>query len=62
MSNKHNRPDPSRALGYAVYREWKDTPGSMDVVEYFDTVEKCEKYIRKQRKDVRFTWRIGVYE
>lgn len=47
---------------YAVYREWHDTENSMDVVEYFATVPQAEAFIRKQRKDPRFNWRIGVYE
>lgn len=51
-----------QAKWYAVYREWHDTEGSMDVVEYFDTVEECEDYIRNQKKDTRFAWRIGTYK
>ena len=49
-------------LGYAICRQWADNPMNPDVHEYADSVEEAKEYIRKQKKDERYIWFIGVYQ
>jgi hypothetical protein len=46
---------------FAVARAWKDNPGELQVVEYFNTVEECEAFIRLQKKSPAFKWTVCEY-
>ena len=49
-------------FGYAVCRQWRDNPLNVDVHEYADSVQEAKEMIRKEKKDDRFIWFIGVYQ
>lgn len=51
-----------RALGYAVCRQWRDNPGSVDVYEYADTEAEAKAMIRNLRLDDRYRWFVGIYQ
>ena len=48
---------------FAVVCQWKDNPLDFQVIDYFESVELAEKYIKTLPKDkTRFTYEVMKYD
>ena len=48
-------------MKYAVIKQWHDNPNDFAVIEYFETIDECNNYIKKQKKDPRYEWGVASY-
>jgi hypothetical protein len=48
---------------YVIVREWKNDPygDGIQVIEYCETIEEGEEFIRQQKKDDAYDWEIMLY-
>lgn len=50
-----------KPLPFAVTRRWKDNPEDFQVLEYFQSIEECQKYIKSQRKSPEYKMEVCAW-
>jgi len=50
-----------KKVKYAAVRIWNHSPNARQILEFFETKEECEKFLKKEKRSKEYTLEVAIH-